>query len=353
MDEIKDKILDSKNILMVLPEEPEKNLIFSVFGLALAIESLDKNLCVISNKKHYDKHSFLNIPKSVSEEPTGSGDIFVSINTNDQDIKELRYEKLDDELRIYLSSDKGLKKESVLTKFASSPYDLILVFGADSKNDIYSFYKKHKEIFEDADVVYINQKNYAKLALDMVSDIKVFLSKDIATNILASLLLEHEDLIKSGYDVFNMASHLLKQNADLKNIAVSLFKDSDLRNKEISYSIVKNSLILKEDLVLSRIFGHESERLELSSKEIISGIMETLEMIPEDFGILLLIEPQEKYLSELGFLGVFASKNEAKLNKISNILGKKAEKNYIIFVLEANSLSEAEQKMKKLLLAEF
>ncbi|MBI3671819.1 hypothetical protein HY249_03425, partial [Candidatus Azambacteria bacterium] len=149
---LENKILEKENILVVLPENPKLELLSAVLGFALALERLNKNVRIISDDS-YRKYGFLRPPKHISSDIDDYGEIFISIDTKNNIVSELRYEKLDDEIRIYLGSEgAGLKKNSVSAKFLNTPYDLILVFGVDSAGELENFYKKNTDIFEGADV---------------------------------------------------------------------------------------------------------------------------------------------------------------------------------------------------------
>ena len=348
MKNIEDKILEKKNILLVLPNKPKLELLSAVFGFSIALESLNKKVSVISND-NYKKYTFLHYPKNISSKLNESGDIFVSIDTQGKNISELRYEKLDNEIRIHIDAGSpGLKKELISAKFSKSPYDLILIFGTDSKEDLDNFYKENNELFKDSDVVFINQRPYSQIIFELIHKLKAGINNSIATNILTSSLIE------SSYKENIKNIKLLKIISNLLGLSdhSSVFKyihDKELINSSIIEIILKNITKPKKDLFMSKISSFDIEELSLSSKEIISVIIDSKFIIPHNNDLLALMESPKNKIGEKSIIGILVSEDNNRLIKFSKILGSTPVNNFILFSIKTKSLLEAENKINKLL----
>jgi len=354
MKSLENKILEKKNILVILPEKPKTELTSAVFGLALALESINKNIHLISDNS-YKRYAFLHHPKKISENVDEDGDIFVSIDTTDKNIKELSYEKLENEIRIHLEPEtRGFKKSAVSAKFQKAPFDLILIFGVDSEDQIANFYKKNSDVLQETDIVFINKESYSDFTFDLIYKIKAKLSALVATNLLASAMLESKNIkTGEGQKIFKTISHLFNFGANHKKIIEDIFPDKSLRSAETTGVLLKNISYLKPGLLFSKIPDFEFETLKLSSNELISAIIETRLVVPKKDDLVVLVEPLKKNIDKIGILGIFVSEDEERAEKFSKMFGGTQKNNYIVFSVATSNLKDAESKLSLLLKREF
>jgi len=348
MNYLESELLKKENILLALPKNPKPELLASVLGLALALETLQKKVSVIAEEP-YKKYPFLSSPKNISPEVKNAGDVFVSIDTKGRKVQDLRYEKLENEIRIHLGSEaKDIQKKHVSVKFSKTPFELIVIFGVKNKEDLGAFYRENKEIFSESESIIINKENYPEFVFDLLSDLKLEITRPIATNLLAGIMTESSGLTNfKDCRSFRLVSHLLKMNADYRQIASFFYKDKSQTDIKASRLVLKNSFYFKDNIFFSKIPNYELNKSGLSSNQIISAIIKQNELISEKTSLLVFLEPPKEKLAQFGIICVFTSLNKNTLLKFSRIFKATPKQNSLLFSVKAESLKEAENKIAK------
>ncbi len=345
MKKIEDEILKKDKMLLVLSENSETELISAVFAFAISLEKLNKKVSVVLNKnKNFPK--ILHRPKKINIDIDETGELFISIDTKKSSVSELRYEKLENELRIHLKSDiNNIKKSSISTKFAKSPFDAVLIFGASSKEDIYDFYINHSEIFEQSSIFFINQKPYSQFIFELIHKLKIQLDKKISENILISTLFEIKNTKKiKNTKPFKIIHHLINQSEYNKIIKeIYNFKINNIKAVKM---FLKNISSVKEDIFISKIPFFEIRESGLSSKDVFFAIMNAGFLIPEKSAAILLIEPPSK---NMDIPALFFSKDKEKIDKVSEFTKiPSMDKNYILFSIPLKNFNKASENIKNL-----
>lgn len=345
MQELKDKILNSRNLLVVLPEKPKPDILASVLSFALALENTGKKVRLICEST--DKIcNLLKIPEGILSGARECGDILISIDIKDKKLRELKYEKLEDRLHIYIDAGKeGLKKDAVLAKFAKSPYDLILVFGASGKEDLGSLYAKNQDMFDGVDIEYIKSDSYFKLIFNFLTSIKTQHTKDTATGLLASAVLETANFRKTKEpNLFKAASFLIEMGADHQAIMNHLYNGIEAKSLKHTGLILKNASYLANNII-SKINNLEMKEYDLNLKNIINALHHINYFIAEKDNFIVLAEAPFKKEEEPAIFGVFVSSEKENMKKFARIFNSSAHNDCIIFSVNADSLGEAEQKI--------
>jgi|GEM_PF-2850180 len=350
MNYLETKIQEKEEILLVIPKESSLELMASVFALAISLETLQKNIRVISDNSYKD-YPFLSFPKKISEDIEDVGDLFISIDTRGRKVEEIRYEKLEDEIRIHLgSADKAIKKKHISAKLSKIPFELVVVFGVNKKEDLGDLHKENKEIFDEAETIIVNKDNYATFVYDLLSELKIDILRPVATNLLAAIMAETNGFNNlKEHRSFKLASQLIKMNANYQQIATFFYKDKSQVEISALKLILKNAYYLKNNIFFSKIPNFELKRSGLSSNEIISAIIKLKGLTSEKNSIIVAMEPPREKIEKLGIVCVFASFNKDTLSRFSEIFESQAKNNGILFSVKANSLQEAENKISKLI----
>ncbi len=350
MNYLESEILKKENILLVLPENPKLEFLASVLALGLALESLQKNINIITDKP-YKKYPFLAFPKNTALEIENAGDIFISIDTKDRKIQELRYEKLEDEIRIHLSPENNkIFKKDISVHFSNTPFELIVIFGVKTEKELGDFYQKNKEVFSEAETIFINKESYPEFIFDLLADLKIVLTRPIATNLLAAIMAESEGLSElKKKRLFKLASHLLKVNADYQQIASFFYKNKSQNEIKASKLILKNAYNFKDNIFFSKIPNYEFEKSQLSSKELISAIIKQNTLASEKNTLVVFLEPPKEKINQLGIVCVLVSFCKNTISEFSKKFKLTAKNNSLLFSMKANSLKEAEEKITKLI----
>lgn len=349
MHEIKDKILNARNILVILPENPKPSLLTAVLSLALALEDSGKRVGFIHSGNH-NIFSIVKKPKDISEEIKESGDLVISINVKNKNLKELKYEKLDDYLHIYVDAGKeGLKKDAISAKFSKSPYDLILAFGVKEKEHLGNFYVKNQDIFKGANIEYINSESYFKTIFNFLTSIKTKHTKDTATGLLASAVMETANFQKTNEpNIFKAASFLMEAGANHQAVVKQLREDIEAEELKNIGLILKNSSYLANSILI-KINAPEMKEHDLNIKKITQLLPRVKNIIPEKDNFITLAEIIPQKDKKPVIIGVFSSSKKETMEKFAGIFDSSTTNDNIIFSINSDSLEDAEKKIITLL----
>jgi nanoRNase/pAp phosphatase (c-di-AMP/oligoRNAs hydrolase) len=222
---MKELILNSKNIYLIPGDNYEAiscslALFYSLKEIGknvnLIVESLPENLQFLSPSLDfvsYPKNFVISVPEAVAK------------------ISQIYYEKSQDNLKIHLTLDSGnIKKDNVAFYFSEVKPDLIITVGVQdyiktltSKLDQYAFLLDSPILDIDnspenknfGKINIIEQKPLAQLVLPLINS----LPQNISACLLTALVIYTDNFKKNiTADVFELASKLMKNGADLEQI---------------------------------------------------------------------------------------------------------------------------------------
>jgi len=223
--ETKQLITDSKNIYLITSQEPEA--ISSTLALFYTLKDLGKNVNLIIDSLPENLNflapslDFISYPKN----------FVISVPNKVAQISQIYYEKNDDALKIHLTLEGGaIKKDNISLYFAEAKPDLIITIGIkDYQKELASKLNSFGFLLDspivDIDNSQDNQK-FGKINLisdgsipEVIIDITETLTKE-ASNCLLTGLVVYTNNFKNKLtaDIFQTASNLLKNGADLTQI---------------------------------------------------------------------------------------------------------------------------------------
>ena len=227
--EVKQLISDSKSIYLVTSQEPEA--ITSTMALFYTLKDLGKNVNLVlenlpENLKFLSPSlDFISYPKN----------FVISIPNSIAQISQIYYEKNDDALRVHLTLENGnIKKDNISFYFSEKKPDLIITLGVQdyvkelsNKLDSFGF-------LLDSTILNIDNnqdnKKFGKINLlgeqslaEKIFDLSETINKESAICLLTGIVLYTENFKnKVTADIFEKASKLMKQGADLKQIVENI-----------------------------------------------------------------------------------------------------------------------------------
>ena len=227
--ETKQLISDSKNIYLITSEEPEA--IASTLALFYTLKELSKNVNLIIETLP-ENLSFLSPSLDFISYPKN---FVLSIPNNIAQISQIYYEKNNDALKIHLTLDGGnIKKDNISFYFSETKPDLVITVGIKDYSKELPEKLNSLGFLLDSPVINIdnsqdNQK-FGKINLiettsisKIVFDLMENLNKESANCFLTGLVIYTENFKKNvTAELFEMASNLMKHNADLKQITDNL-----------------------------------------------------------------------------------------------------------------------------------
>jgi len=229
LQETKKLITESKNIYLITSQEPEAitstlALFYTLKDLGknvnLILESLPENLKFLSPTLDfisYPKNFVLSIPNTVAQ------------------ISQIHYEKNSDALKIHLTLESGnIKKDNISFYFSEAKPDLIITVGInDYQKELSEKLNSFGFLLESPIVDIGNSQDNKKFGkINLISDSSISetifglaenLKKEPAQCLLAGLVIYTENFKnKITANIFEMASHLMKSGAELKNITENI-----------------------------------------------------------------------------------------------------------------------------------
>ena len=243
------KITQSSHPLILVAGENGDSLAAGL-GLKTFLEKLEKEAAVHAATSPSPKFNFLpGLDKLVSSLDL-TKNLVVDVSIKKTQIAELSYKKTDDKLSIYLRPAQGGELTPADVSFSSAqyPFDLIILIGIQSLEQLGEFYSKNTGLFFETALVNIDfrasNENYGQLNLvqltstscseimfDLISRLEVSLiDETVATQLLTGIISETNSFqhIRTTPQTFLSASQLVGLGARQQEIVMNLYKTKSM-----------------------------------------------------------------------------------------------------------------------------
>jgi nanoRNase/pAp phosphatase (c-di-AMP/oligoRNAs hydrolase) len=242
------KLSESKSILIIGSGNNGDSL-----GASLALRSflkkLDKDVAVLSATEVAEKFKFLPQADEVLEKIDLTKSLVMDVSLKKSQIAELSYKKEAEKLSIFLKPTQGeLTPTDVTFRSSNFPYDLVVLIGIASFDQLGEFYIGHTELFFDVPLVNIDfrgsNENYgqfnlvqlsatscSEIILDLINKFESGLvDENIATQLLAGIIAETDSFqhVRTTPQTFLKASQLVSLGAKQQEIISNLYKTKSL-----------------------------------------------------------------------------------------------------------------------------
>ncbi|MFC1609123.1 bifunctional oligoribonuclease/PAP phosphatase NrnA [Patescibacteria group bacterium] len=355
----------SSSILILLPSNANSDLISASYALSFLFEEKKvKSTIVVSNKNKAEKLNFLPQPKTLKSELSQARDFILAFNTTKNKIANVRTEEKKDELRIYISPEKGsIRPQDFSFIPAKFNYDLVITLGATDKESLGKIFENNPDIFYEVPVINIdNHSNNDEFGQVNIVDV---MSSSVC-EILTDLLLGDGDDSNLPKPV---AQCLLTGIID----ATESFQNKKTTPKSLQVSArlmgwgadqqeIIRHLYKTQPLHILKLWGRVMAKLNWNSElQLVWSSIAVEDFVqsrsnPED-APLILDKIQKNYSSGKIFMlvyneipnsvkGIVKSSNQEALRKISLVLnGKMTDDDLCEFQLENCSEDEIENKL--------
>jgi nanoRNase/pAp phosphatase (c-di-AMP/oligoRNAs hydrolase) len=249
--QFKNILEQSKNVLVFMPENISSDVIGSAWAtyFFLKKKGLEATVVVPNSIESFERFSFLEKPESVIESLAGARDFVLSFNTKYNKITNVRTERIEDELRIFITPEKGsIDPRDFSFIPAKFKYDLVIVLGSPDKESIGKVYEENPDIFYEVPVINIDhhgdndnfgQLNLVDIKASSTSEVVAELfqkigEKEIDQSIAECLLTGLIDETNSFQGknttpkALHMAAALMLKGADQQKIIRYLYKTQPL-----------------------------------------------------------------------------------------------------------------------------
>jgi len=240
---------NSKEVLILIPENPDCDAVGSAYGLSFFLERIGIDPTIASSGEIPEKFSFLPRPQKIIHDISGSRDFVLSFNTKDNKITGIRKEQNGDTLNIYLTPEKGsLNPKDFSFILAKFKYDLIIAIDCPDLEKLGPIYLNNPDLFFEIPIVNIDssssnesfgQTNLVDVTACSSSEIikrsmeeinKDAIDKNIATCLLAGIICATDSFQKKNTTpkCLSAAADLMEKGAEQQEIIRWLYKTQPL-----------------------------------------------------------------------------------------------------------------------------
>lgn len=146
-------------MLILLPQNPDGDAIGSAWGLYFFLKNrnIEASIAFSHDPGQLGRYSFLERPDHISTTITGARDFVLSFNTKYNKITDVRTERATDELRIYITPEKGsIDPRDFSFIPAKFKYDMAIVLASPDKESLGKLYEENPDVFYEVPIVNID-----------------------------------------------------------------------------------------------------------------------------------------------------------------------------------------------------
>lgn len=189
------------HIGLVLPERLGVDEFCTALALAKKLELSGKRTTIFSSAKNLPATNFFkNLPKIHHDFTTGN-EFVIKVSSQHAKPKQLRYEKVRDDLLIYLTPESGrLTEQDIELLPQAGDLDILLMLGVASLDLVGGLYSNHAEVFFNLPKIVINNKIDQEYfgAINWVENSVSSLSEQVAQWLLLDEQAAQEDIVTTG-----------------------------------------------------------------------------------------------------------------------------------------------------------
>lgn len=362
-------VSESTAPLIFLPPYPKTDVVASAFALFYFFQERGVRPQIICDSAEELKEnlSFIHTPPEVLPMLSGARDFVLSFNTEHNPISEVRTEKKDNELRIYITPNKAsIDPRDFSFQPSSFSHDLVITLGAADKESLGNSYESNPDVFYEVPVVNVDYQsnnelfgavNVVDLTASSVSEIVAEIINITQENKLPAFIYDYLLAgIMSGTNsfqktstspkAFRLASSLMDLGANQQNIVQALYKTQPLHLLKL-WGKVMASIKWNEKLAL--IWGTVSLQDFVQARASQNDLPLVLDKIRQNYQtakMYMLIHQEEVQKVHI----LLAGGNEEITILLSRLFPEaKRVGDFLSFYTEKNSLEAAEEELLKIL----
>jgi len=253
---------DSKNILLLLTENPTADAVGSAWALYFFLEKKGIIPSIAFSNHLSSKFDFLPRPKRILEEVSGARDFVLSFDISRNKIIGIKQEEKDNKFNIYLTPEHGSVDPRDFSFIpAKFKYDLIIVIGSSDLEKLGSIYADNTDLFFEVPIVNIDHKSDN----DHFGQINLV---DVTASSCSEILAESLKSIDASLIDENIATALLtgiigatdsfqKKNTTPKSLAIS----AELMDKSADQQTIVRWLYKTQPLHILKLWGRTMAKL--------------------------------------------------------------------------------------------
>ena len=157
--QFKSVIDNAKNVLIFTPQNASGDALGAAWAVYFLLKkkNVEATVVLATDNPNLERFSFLEKPESIISSLAGARDFVLSFNTKNNKITNVKTERVEDELRIFITPEKGsIDPRDFSFIPAKFKYDLVIAVGAPDKESIGRIYEENPDIFYEVPVVNID-----------------------------------------------------------------------------------------------------------------------------------------------------------------------------------------------------
>lgn len=201
LQKLENSLKTAVHVGLVLPERLGVDEFCAAMAIAKKLELSGKRAVIFSSAKNLPELKFFSsIPKVHHDFSTGN-ELVIRVSSQNVKPKQLRYEKSQNDLLIYLTPESGrLTEQDIELLPQADQLDLLINIGVTSLELVGSLYSNHTEVFFNTPKIVINNKIDQEYfgAVNWVETAVSSLSEQVAQWLLLDERAAHEDVVVTG-----------------------------------------------------------------------------------------------------------------------------------------------------------
>ncbi|MFH1820587.1 MAG: DHH family phosphoesterase [Candidatus Nealsonbacteria bacterium] len=359
----RDIIEKSQTILVMPSENSQGDILASSLALFSTLKKLNKNVNILT-KSVPEKFRFLS-----NIQPQDPKSFVISVNTAGKDISEMRYEKNEDTLKVYLALSQGeLESNDISLSTMGQKPDLLITLGVKTLEDMGGFFEQNPKFFYETIILNIDNHpsndNFGQINLvdvttslsEIITDLiklmekegKEILDKDIATQLLTGVISASQNFRNSRTrpQTFQASAYLIEKGGDHQKIVQQLYKQKSVAQINLLGKILeKMDYETQRNLYSTSLTEQDFKECNATSKDL-SFVVEELKFNFQYLPNLLIL--WESRASNPVVKGIFYSQQPELINKIVQNYSGEAKGEGVLFVIQDNNLASAKDKLLNL-----
>jgi nanoRNase/pAp phosphatase (c-di-AMP/oligoRNAs hydrolase) len=289
---------ESPSFLVMVSANRAENLMGSALALAGVLEKLGKKVTIATKVSN----GFLELPfvdqTKIVSDIEGIGEAIVKIDITKYPVQELRYEKNEGNLEIFLRPSKsGLPKEAFSIQPSGSSYDTVISLGASKLKSLGDIFEKNSKVFFDAQIINIDNSadntgfgainqidmrftTVAEMVLEIIKgEWENLLDEKLSTYLLLGIIKETDNFQspKTKPACFLNSASLMQKGAKRDEIIKYLYKNRSLARVRLlgrvmshtAFIPIKNDSTDRRNTIAStKLFGHDFQKTNTSLADL-------------------------------------------------------------------------------------
>ena len=368
--QLENVLKNTKHALIFMAQDFSGDAVGSAWATYFFLKknNIEATVVVPSGEEYLQRFSFLTKPEDVIDSLAGARDFVLAFNTKFNKITNVRTERVDEELRIFITPEKGsIDPRDFSFIPAKFKYDLVIVLGSPDKESLGKVYEENPDIFYEVPVVNIDHHtendNFGQIN---IVDITASSTSEVVADLLSKINEKNideamaESLLTGIIDTTNSFQ---KKNTTPK----SLYIGAMLMTKGADQQKIIRYLYKTQPLHLLKLWGRVMARLYWEDEISLAWAPVFLEDFvqsrskPSDVPFIL-DKVRENYSAGKIFMvlynqtagevrGVIKCNNGDQIKKIAEILGVKPMGDICEFSEQASDTAEAGQRIAEKLRA--